>query len=73
MEPRLIWINLLVKLGVAAAVSSSLVRSIEFKSLLFPRRTFAAPEDLSGSVVRVADRGRRVDSVLGQEFRRWRS
>jgi hypothetical protein len=35
MEPRLIWVNLLVKLGVAAAVSSSLVRSKEFKSLLF--------------------------------------
>ncbi|MGA7219669.1 MAG: histidine kinase, partial [Candidatus Sulfotelmatobacter sp.] len=35
METRLIWINLLVKLGVAAAVSSSLVRSKEFKSLLF--------------------------------------
>jgi two-component system LytT family sensor kinase len=35
MEPRLILINLLIKLGVAAAVSSSLVRSLEFKSLLF--------------------------------------
>src|ERR1700677_2182435 len=35
MEPRLIWVNLLVKLGVAAAVSSSLVRSVAFKSLLF--------------------------------------
>ena len=35
MEPRLILINLLVKLGVAAAVSSTLVRSKEFKSLLF--------------------------------------
>jgi two-component system LytT family sensor kinase len=35
METRLIWINLLVKLGVAAAISSSLVRSVEFKSLLF--------------------------------------
>jgi two-component system LytT family sensor kinase len=35
MEPRLIWINLLVKLGVAAAVSSSLVRSVAFKSLLY--------------------------------------
>ena len=35
------WINLLVKLGVAAAVSSSLVRSKEFKSLLFrEERTF---------------------------------
>src|SRR5437763_2472408 len=35
MEPRLILINLLVKLGVAAAISSSLVRSKEFKKLLF--------------------------------------
>jgi two-component system, LytTR family, sensor kinase len=35
MEPRLIFINLLVKLGVAAAISSSLVRSKEFKKLLF--------------------------------------
>jgi len=35
MEPRLILIHLLIKLGVAAAVSSTLVRSLEFKSLLF--------------------------------------
>ena len=35
MEPRLILINLLIKLGVAAAVSSTQVRSKEFKSLLF--------------------------------------
>jgi len=41
MEPRLILINLLVRLGVAAAVSSTLVRSKEFKSLLFrEERTF---------------------------------
>jgi two-component system, LytTR family, sensor kinase len=41
MEPRLILINLLVKLGVAAAISSSLVRSKEFKKLLFrEERTF---------------------------------
>jgi two-component system LytT family sensor kinase len=41
MEPRLILINLVIKLGVAAAVSSSLVRSQEFKSLLFrEERTF---------------------------------
>jgi len=41
MEPRLILINLLVKLGVAAAVSSTLVRSKEFKALLFrEERTF---------------------------------
>jgi len=35
MESRFILIHLLLKLGVAAAVSSSLVRSLEFKSLLF--------------------------------------
>lgn len=35
MEQRLILINLLIKLGVAAAVASALVRSVEFKSLLF--------------------------------------
>src|SRR5882672_7145029 len=35
MEPRLILINLLIKLGVAAALASALVRSVEFKSLLF--------------------------------------
>jgi len=35
MEPRLILIHQLLKLGVAAAVSSSLVRTKEFKSLLF--------------------------------------
>ncbi|HUO13481.1 MAG TPA: histidine kinase [Verrucomicrobiae bacterium] len=35
MEPRLILIHLLLKLGVAAAVSSTLVRSLEFKNLLF--------------------------------------
>jgi two-component system LytT family sensor kinase len=41
MEPRLILIHLLIKLGVAAAVSSSLVRSKDFKSLLFrEERTF---------------------------------
>jgi len=35
MEPRLILIHLVLKLGVAAVVSSTLVRSLEFKSLLF--------------------------------------
>ena len=35
MDQSLILINLLVKLGVAAAVASALVRSVEFKSLLF--------------------------------------
>ncbi len=35
MEPQLILIHLVLKLGVAAAVSSTLVRSLEFKSVLF--------------------------------------
>jgi two-component system, LytTR family, sensor kinase len=35
MEPRLISVNLLIKLGVAAALASGLVRSVEFKRLLF--------------------------------------
>ena len=37
MDPRLnlILINLLVKLGLAAGVAAALVRSVEFKSLLF--------------------------------------
>lgn len=35
MEQRLILINLMVKLGLAAAIAAGLVRSIEFKSLLF--------------------------------------
>jgi len=35
MEQRVILVNLLIKLGVAAAVASSLVRSVEFKRLLF--------------------------------------
>src|SRR5271165_6892796 len=35
LEPRLILVYLLLKLGVAAALSSALVRSKEFKSLIF--------------------------------------
>ena len=35
METRVILVHLLIKLGVAAAVSSALVRSKEFKKLLF--------------------------------------
>ena len=35
IEQNLLLINLLIKLGVAAAVASALVRSVEFKSLLF--------------------------------------
>jgi two-component system, LytTR family, sensor kinase len=35
LEPRLILVNLLIKLGVAVALSSALVRSKEFKSLIF--------------------------------------
>jgi two-component system, LytTR family, sensor kinase len=35
MEPRLILIHLLLRMGVAAVLASSVVRSIEFKKLLF--------------------------------------
>jgi two-component system LytT family sensor kinase len=35
VDQKLILVNLLLKLGVAAAVSSALVRSLEFKKLLF--------------------------------------
>ena len=35
MEERLILVNLLIKLGVAAALASGLVRSVEFKRLLY--------------------------------------
>jgi hypothetical protein len=35
MDSRLILINLLIKLGVAASAASILGRSVEFKSLLF--------------------------------------
>jgi len=38
MGPQLILVNLLIKLGVAAAVSSALVRSKEFKKQLFQER-----------------------------------
>jgi two-component system, LytTR family, sensor kinase len=38
MEPWLILVNLLIKLGVAAALSSALVRSKEFKNLIFRER-----------------------------------
>ncbi len=38
MEQRVLLINLLIKLGVAAAVASALVRSVEFKRILFRER-----------------------------------
>src|SRR5580658_3764267 len=38
LEPRLILVNLLIKLGVAVALSSALVRSKEFKNLIFRER-----------------------------------
>jgi two-component system LytT family sensor kinase len=42
VEPKLIWITLLVKLGVAAAVSSALARSRAFVDLLFAERRTTA-------------------------------
>ena len=34
-DPKLVWISLLIKLGIAAAISSALARSRVFKRLLF--------------------------------------
>ncbi len=73
MESRLILINLLIKLGVAAAVSSSLVRSKEFKSLLFREERTLSAENLSGAVDGAADHARRLDSVFVKEFSGGRS
>jgi two-component system LytT family sensor kinase len=42
VETKLIWITLLVKLGVAAAVSSALARSSAFRRLLFAERRTTA-------------------------------
>ncbi len=62
METRIILIHQLIKLGVATAVSSNLVRSKEFKSLLFhEERTFRA-KILSGALVQFADHGWGLDS-----------
>ena len=52
LEQRLILVNLLIKLGVAAAVASGLVRSVEFKSLLFREERTLRQRDLSGAVDR---------------------
>ena len=68
MEQRLILINLLVKLGVAAAVSSSLVRSKEFKSSVVSRRTHVPAESLPGALVRPADHDWRLDPDFAEKF-----
>ena len=41
-EPKLVWISVLIKLGVAAAVSSALGRSRVFQRLLFAERRSTA-------------------------------
>jgi two-component system LytT family sensor kinase len=41
-DPKLVWISLLIKLGIAAAVSSALARSRVFKRLLFAEGRTAA-------------------------------
>src|ERR1700693_5577996 len=52
--------------GRGRVQQSGAVGGVQVSSV--PRRTHAAPEDLSGSVVWLADYDRRVDPVLGQEF-----
>ena len=68
MEQRLILINLLIKLGVAAAVASMLVRSVEFKSLLFREERTLEAENLPGAVDRHSAGLGRLDPVQRQKF-----
>jgi two-component system, LytTR family, sensor kinase len=63
LEPRLILVNLLIKLGVAAALSSALVRSKEFKSLIFREQRERPAQNLSGAVDGNPDRARRLDTL----------
>ena len=48
VKDSLILITLLVELGVAAAVSSSLARSTTFKNLLLMQRRSCAPDAGAG-------------------------
>ena len=68
MEPRLILIHLLLKLGVATAVSSPLVRSKEFKNLLFREERTARQKVYLVLWYRAADHDRSMDPALGQEL-----
>ena len=63
LEPRLILIHLLIKLGVAATVSTVLGRSKEFRKLLFRENRRTTTKNLSGALDGAADRGGRVDPV----------
>ena len=63
MEQRLILINLLIKLGVAASVASTLVRSVEFKSLLFREERTLKQKIYLVSVDRHSARLGRVDPL----------
>ena len=68
MEQRLILINLLVKLGVAAAAASILVRSVEFKSLLFREERNLQAKNLSRFVDRYSPGSGRLDPLQREKF-----
>ncbi len=65
---RPILIHLALKLGVAAAVSSSLVRSKEFKLLLFREERSFRQKIYLVLCMALAHHGWRVDSHFGQKF-----
>ncbi len=67
MEQRLILINLLIKLGVAASAASILGRSVEFKSLLFRDERDLEAENLSGPVDRHSPGSGRLDPFQRSE------
>jgi len=72
MDQSLILVNLLVKLGVAAAVSSALVRSVEFQISVVSGKTPVKATDLPDLVDQRSHGPGCVDSLYRQELRRWR-
>src|SRR5215813_8482718 len=73
LEPRLILINLRVKLGVAAAVASALVRSVEFKSLLFREERSAKQKIYLVLWIGIPLAPGCLDPVQRTQFPGWRS
>jgi hypothetical protein len=70
MESRRILIYLLLKLGVAVVVSSTLVRSKEFKSCSVSRGAHLPAKTVLSALVRPADHGRRRDPIFQNQLLR---
>ena len=72
LEPRLILVHLLLKLGVAAALSSALVRSKEFKSLIFREHRATRHKIYLALVDGDPHRDRRLDTIQRHQLSLWR-